>query len=174
GEVGRFALRRATEAFAALCDRIGDDRLVLRVNISAGEFSRPELAAVVADALDASGLDAARLCLEITETTLMDAPERALTMLDALHALGVSIAIDDFGTGYSSLAYLKRFPVDALKIDGSFVRDIVDDPGSRAIVRSIISLCDALSLAAVAEGVETEQQLAALGDIGCTRAQGFL
>ena len=173
-EVGRFALRRATEAFAALCDRIGDDRLVLRVNISAGEFSRPELAAVVADALAASGLDAARLCLEITETTLMDAPERALTMLDALHALGVSIAIDDFGTGYSSLAYLKRFPVDALKIDGSFVRDIVDDPGSRAIVRSIISLCDALSLAAVAEGVETEQQLAALGDIGCTRAQGFL
>ena len=104
----------------------------------------------------------------------MDAPERALTMLGALHALGVSIAIDDFGTGYSSLAYLKRFPVDALKIDGGFVRDIVDDPGSRAIVRSIISLCDALSLAAVAEGVETEQQLAALGDIGCTRAQGFL
>jgi EAL domain-containing protein (putative c-di-GMP-specific phosphodiesterase class I) len=86
----------------------------------------------------------------------------------------VSIAIDDFGTGYSSLAHLKRFPVDAIKIDRGFIRDVVDDPGSRAIVQSVIGLCDALSLAAVAEGVETEEQLATLAQIGCARAQGFL
>ena len=95
-------------------------------------------------------------------------------MLDALHALGTSIAIDDFGTRYSSLADLRQLPVDALEIDSGFVRDLVDDPGSRAIVRPIIDLCDALSLAAVAKGVETEHLLAAFADVGCTRAQGYL
>jgi diguanylate cyclase (GGDEF)-like protein/PAS domain S-box-containing protein len=173
-EIGRFALRRATATFADLCARLGDDQLVLRINISAGEFSRPELVDLVREALDVSGLDPSRLCLEITETTLMDAPDTALVTLDALHQHGVTIAIDDFGTGYSSLAYLKRFPVDAIKIDGGFVHDLVGDVGSRAIVQSVIGLCDALSLDAVAEGVETEEQLAALAQIGCTRAQGFL
>ena len=173
-EVGRFALRRATTEFAELCGRTGHHELVLRVNISAGEFSRAELADLVGEALHASGLPPARLCLEITETTLMDAADTALATLAALHELGVSIAIDDFGTGYSSLAYLKRFPVDAIKIDRGFIRDVVDDPGSRAIVQSVIGLCEALSLEAVAEGVETEQQLATLAQIGCERAQGFL
>jgi EAL domain-containing protein (putative c-di-GMP-specific phosphodiesterase class I) len=104
----------------------------------------------------------------------MDAADTAVTTLDALHAHGVRIAIDDFGTGYSSLAYLKRFSVDDIKIDGAFVQDLVDDAGSRAIVQSVIGICEALSLDAVAERVETEEQLAALAAIGCTRAQGFL
>ena len=173
-EIGRFALRRATAVFAEMCHRTGHPELTLRVNVSAGEFSRPELAAVVGEALDASGLEPDRLCLEITETTLMDAADRASTSIAALHELGVSIAIDDFGTGYSSLAHLKRFPVDAIKIDRGFVRDIVDDRGSRAIVQAVVSLCDALSLTVVAEGVETEAHLAALAQIGCTRAQGYL
>jgi diguanylate cyclase (GGDEF)-like protein/PAS domain S-box-containing protein len=173
-EVGRFALRRATMSFADLCRRRPDIDIVLRVNISAGEFSRPELADVIGDAVDASGLDPSRLCLEITETTLMDAPDTALATLAALHELGVTFAIDDFGTGYSSLVYLKRFPVDAIKIDGAFVRDIVDDAGSRAIVHSVVSLCEAMSLDIVAEGIETEEQLEILRDLGCSRAQGFL
>lgn len=201
-EVGRFALRQATEMFARLLlhldgQRLDDqhpdefhldsqhldeltgadqssEHLLLRVNISAGEFNRAELTDVVIEALASSGLPASRLCIEITETALMDAAETALTTLTDLRELGVRVAIDDFGTGYSSLAYLKQFAVDAIKIDRSFVRDIVDDPGSRAIVRSVIGLCDALGLEAVAEGVETVEQLELLEQLGCTRAQGFL
>jgi diguanylate cyclase (GGDEF)-like protein/PAS domain S-box-containing protein len=173
-EIGRFALRRATTAFGGVCARLGVDDLVLRVNISAGEFSRPELAGLVREALAVSGVEPSRLCLEITETTLMDAADTAIATLDSLHAHGVRIAIDDFGTGYSSLAYLKRFSVDDIKIDGTFVQDIVDDAGSRAIVQSIIGICEALSLDAVAERVETDAQLDALAALGCTRAQGYL
>jgi EAL domain-containing protein (putative c-di-GMP-specific phosphodiesterase class I) len=110
----------------------------------------------------------------MTETTLMDAPEIALATFATLHDIGVQFAIDDFGTGYSSFAYLKRFPVDVLKIDQAFVHDIDHDDESQAIVSSILSLARTLGLEAVAEGVEREEQLDALAVLGCTRAQGFL
>src|SRR5690606_27341108 len=124
----------------ALRQASGRSDLFLRVNISAGEFARPELTDLVAEALASSGLAPSDLCLEITETTLMEVADTALTTLGDLRDLGVRVAIDDFGTGYSSLAYLKRFAVDAIKIDRAFVRDIVDDPASRAIVQSVIAL----------------------------------
>ena len=119
-------------------------------------------------------MDPARLCLEMTETTLMDAPEIALATFATLHQVGVQFAIDDFGTGYSSLAYLKRFPVDVLKIDRTFVHDIDHDEESRAIVTSILGLASTLALEVVAEGVERHEQLVALAELGCHRAQGFI
>ncbi len=173
-EIGRFALREATRTFTAACDSLGCDDLTLRINISAREFARPELSDIVRSAVDRSGLDPSRLCLEMTETTLMDAPEIALATFATLHDIGVRFAIDDFGTGYSSLAYLKRFPVDVLKIDRTFIHDIDHDDESRAIVASILGLAKTLGLEVVAEGVERPEQLDALAELGCHRAQGFL
>jgi diguanylate cyclase (GGDEF)-like protein/PAS domain S-box-containing protein len=173
-EIGRFALHTACRVFRTIVDELDDDELVLRINISAREFARPELPDVVASALDAAGLPARRLCLEMTETTLMDAPELALTAFTHLQEVGVKSAIDDFGTGYSSLSYLKRFPVDCVKIDRAFVVDVDDDPDTRAIVESIMGLAEAMDLEVVAEGVETEEQSEVLRRLGCERAQGFL
>src|SRR5262249_725779 len=127
-EVGAWVL-------ATACRQAGQWRrehptrpLLMRVNLSARQIAQPDLVQIVVDALAHGGLDAGSLCLEITETALMDDPEDALRVLTALRSLGVSLAIDDFGTGYSSLAYLKRFPVDVLKIDRSFVDGVGDDP----------------------------------------------
>jgi diguanylate cyclase (GGDEF)-like protein/PAS domain S-box-containing protein len=173
-DIGRFALRTATSAFSAICRAVDVDDLVLRVNISGREFVRPELADLVRSALRDSGLAPANLCLEMTELTLMDAPEMVLSTFASLRAIGVHLAIDDFGTGFSSLAYLKRFPVDVLKIDRAFIEDIVTDPDSRAIVESIVGLSRALSLVPVAEGVETGEQLEQLRQLGIERAQGYL
>ena len=173
-EIGRIALRAACRECGRICQALHRDDLTLRVNISAREFARSELTGLVAGALSRSTLRADQLCLEMTETTLMDSPDIALESFGRLHELGVQFAIDDFGTGYSSLTYLKRFPVDAVKIDRSFVIDIMENSESRAIVESIIGLADALSLEVVAEGVETEEQLELLGSMGCRRAQGWL
>ena len=170
-EIGRFALREACRKFVTIP---GTDGLLLRVNISAREFSRPELADLVEAALAESGLEPERLCLEMTETTLMDAPKLVLATFTRLSSLGVKSAIDDFGTGYSSLSYLKRFPVDTLKIDREFIHDVVDDPESRAIVASILHLGEAMGMEVVAEGVETVEQVEVLHDLGCSRAQGYL
>ncbi|NNE74750.1 MAG: EAL domain-containing protein, partial [Acidimicrobiales bacterium] len=172
-EMGRIALREACRTFARM-QASTDQGLQLRVNISAREFARPELLDLVRTALKESGLAPDRLCLEMTETTLMDSPEVALETFQRLHELGVEFAIDDFGTGYSSLTYLKRFPVDAVKIDRGFVEDIVTNNDSRAIVESIMSLATALALDVVAEGIESEQQLELLRSLGCERAQGYL
>lgn len=170
-EIGRFALREACRKFVTIP---GSEGLLLRVNISAREFSRPELPDLVEAALAESGLEPHRLCLEMTETTLMDAPQLVLATFTRLSALGVKSAIDDFGTGYSSLSYLKQFPVDTLKIDREFIHDVVDDPESRAIVASILHLGDAMGMDVVAEGVETVEQVEVLRDLGCSRAQGYL
>ena len=173
-ELGRFALREACRRFVAVCAATGVGDLTLRVNISAREFTRPELPDLVRNALAESGLDPGQLCLEMTETTLMDSPDIALDTFERLHDIGVQFAIDDFGTGYSSLTYLKRFPVDVVKIDRGFVADLGSDDDSREIIGSIVNLASALSLEVVAEGVETEEQLMSLHQLGCRRAQGYL
>ena len=173
-DIGRFALRNAALSFDKICQSLGRRGLGLRVNISAREFARPELPGLVRTLLAETGLEAGRLCLEMTEMTLMDAPEVALATLAALREIGVQVAIDDFGTGYSSLAYLKRFPVDVIKIDRTFIADVVTDSDSTTIVESIVSLGEALSLGLVAEGVENEQQLEIVRRLGIERAQGNL
>ena len=171
-EIGRFVLREACRAFARF--EGAGERSLLRVNISALEFARPELPDLVRAALDESGLAPERLCLEMTETTLMDSPSVVVATLERLHEIGVEFAIDDFGTGYSSLAYLRELHVDALKIDRSFVNEIETNGGCLAIVESIVGLGRAMSLAVVAEGIENETQARLLADLGVVRGQGYL
>ena len=144
------------------------------VNLSAVQFRQSDLAAQVRSALDSAGVDATALELEVTESVVMQDAETTIQTLQALRAMRVTLAVDDFGTGYSSLAYLKRFPVNTLKVDRSFVRDIGDDPDAEAICAAVIGLARNLRLEVVAEGVETAQQLASLHAAGCGMAQGFL
>ena len=169
--IGEQALRDA----CAWAHKIGvDKRMPVAVNISARQFNDPKLVEMVARTLKETGLPADMLELEITESTVMRQTDVTLAMLKKLKDLGVSLAIDDFGTGYSSLAYLKRFPVNKLKIDKSFITDVPKSRDHNAIVTAIISLAHALSLRVVAEGVETEAQLEFLQGAGCDLIQGYL
>jgi diguanylate cyclase (GGDEF)-like protein len=143
------------------------------VNLSARQLAHPEVVDVVAAALDASGLDPSHLCVEITESAVMDDAERNVEVLRALKDLGVRLSIDDFGTGYSSLAYLKRFPVDALKIDRSFVDGLGTNAEDTAIVGAVVSLGHALGLDVLAEGVETPEQIAHLRGLGGRLGLGY-
>jgi EAL domain-containing protein (putative c-di-GMP-specific phosphodiesterase class I) len=132
------------------------------------------LVAVVDEAICSAGIPSRSLWLEITETTVMGETGAPLAILQALRALGVRLSIDDFGTGYSSLVYLKRFPVDALKIDRSFISGLLEHHDDRAIVMAVIRLAEALGLSAVAEGVETRAQADWLRSHECATAQGYL
>jgi EAL domain-containing protein (putative c-di-GMP-specific phosphodiesterase class I) len=143
------------------------------VNLSARQFRSDALAETIRAALCASGLDGARLVLEITETLLMENPEASRRLLEPLKQSGVRVVLDDFGTGYSSLAYLRHFPLDALKIDRSFIRDIPADPEDATIVKAVIALAHELRLGVTAEGVETQEQLDFLLAHGCDNAQGY-
>lgn len=143
------------------------------INLSARQFRQKNLFDVIGQFLRVNGLAPGLLEFELTESMLMQDPEDAVAVLGQLKALGVGVALDDFGTGYSSLAYLKRFPIDTLKIDRSFVRDIVSDPDDAAIVLSVISLAHSMQLGVVAEGVETAGQLHFLRRHQCNAAQGF-
>ena len=164
----REACRQAEEWRAA-----GHPRRV-SVNISARQFAQPGLADIVASVLVETGLESRWLDLELTESTIMQNAESASEIISGLRALGVRLALDDFGTGYSSLSYLRQFRFDVLKIDRSFVADLVDDAVNQAVVRAIIDMSRSLGLDVVAEGVETNAQLRALKALGCTTAQGFL
>jgi diguanylate cyclase (GGDEF)-like protein/PAS domain S-box-containing protein len=144
------------------------------VNLSVRQLADRAIVSVVADALAASGLEPGRLVLEVTESALMANAEMAIGCLHELKALGIRLAIDDFGTGYSSLVYLKRMPVDAIKVDRSFVDGLGDDAEDTAIVSSVVRLAHAVGVQAIAEGVETREQQAHLQDLGCDLAQGFL
>jgi EAL domain-containing protein (putative c-di-GMP-specific phosphodiesterase class I) len=148
--------------------------LHVAVNLSVRQLADRDIVAMVAKALAETGLSADRLVLEVTESALMDDADRAIRHLGLLKELGVRLAIDDFGTGYSSLNYLKRMPVDLLKVDRSFVAGLGEDPGDTAIVSSVIALAHTFGLLAVAEGVETEEQHRLLVELGCDSAQGFL
>ncbi|MBN8770571.1 MAG: EAL domain-containing protein [Thiobacillus sp.] len=148
--------------------------IIMSVNLSALQFRRAGLIETVAGALARSGLPPHLLELELTESILLQDVENTLDTVRQLKALGIRLAIDDFGTGYSSLSYLKRFAVDRLKIDQSFVRDIHTDPDDAAIVSAIIQLARSLRLGIIAEGVETAEQLAFLREAGCSEVQGYL
>jgi diguanylate cyclase (GGDEF)-like protein/PAS domain S-box-containing protein len=150
----------------------GIEHVPIAVNVSALQFRREDVAASLAQAVQARGIDPSLLEVELTESGVMNDPAKAIETLHQIHALGMTIAIDDFGTGYSSLAYLKRFPIDKLKIDASFVRDIATDPSDAAIVLAIIGLAHVLNLVVIAEGVETEAQMAFLIEHGCDELQG--
>jgi diguanylate cyclase (GGDEF)-like protein/PAS domain S-box-containing protein len=145
----------------------------IAVNLSARQFQAKDLAETVCQIMAECGVEGRLLEMEITESSLVGNTEEAVHTLDALGALGIRIAIDDFGTGYSNLNYLKRFPLDALKIDSSFVRDVITDLDDAAITRAIITMAHYLDLSVIAEGVETEQQLAFLHANGCDEMQGY-
>ncbi|WP_074118146.1 EAL domain-containing protein [Bradyrhizobium sp. AS23.2] len=147
---------------------------IMAVNLSSQQFQRPDVARTIAGVLAETGLEPQALELEITESSLMAQGTDVEATLAALKELGVKLAIDDFGTGYSSLAYLKRFPVDKLKVDQSFVRDIPDHAKGMEICAVVVNLGKALGLEVLAEGVETEIQLAHLRRLGCDSVQGYL
>jgi EAL domain-containing protein (putative c-di-GMP-specific phosphodiesterase class I) len=163
--IGRLVLEQACRTARAWHDHFGVP-LTMSVNLSARQFSNPELVQEVADILRITGLEADRLCLEITESVAVEDVERTINILDQLKALGVRLAIDDFGTGFSSLTYLKRFPVDVVKIDRSFVMGIDADPVDSAIVTAVLGLASAV-------GVETAEQLEHLAQLGCPLVQGY-
>ena len=173
--IGRWVLREACaqlSQFRAMSPALGE--VQVSVNLSAKQFTDPDIVATVAEALALAALPAHALTLEITESVLMEEVETTTQTLRALKDLGVGLSIDDFGTGYSSLSYLKRFPVDTLKIDRSFVDGLGTDAEDHAIVNAVVSLAHALGLGVVAEGVETVSQLEELQRVGCDSAQGYL
>ena len=171
--LGAWVLEQAAEQ-AARWQADGVQDFQVSVNLSARQLAQHDLTDHLWDVLRETGLSPEHLCLEITESVLMDDADATLAAIERVHALGVKLAIDDFGTGYSSLGYLKRFPVDAVKIDRSFVDGLGVDPGDTAIVSAVIGLSHALGLKVVAEGVETRAQLDELAALGCDHAQGFL
>jgi len=171
-EVGSTILRQAVQAYLDLKDKLDPD-FQIAVNLSGRQFHGGQLSAFVRNLLVETGMQAKNLELEITETVLMDDKELAVTTLNELSDLGVTLAIDDFGTGYSSLSYLKQFPLNVLKIDRSFIRDVTIDADDAAIVDAILAMSRRLQLNVVAEGVETKEQLRFLQDNGCERVQGY-
>jgi diguanylate cyclase len=148
-------------------------KLQVAVNVSPRSLLDRALPATVAAALTETGLDAAQLKIEITETAIMADPAVAVQVLERLATIGVALSIDDFGTGYSSLAHLRRLPVEEVKIDRSFVQNMAREDGDRAIVRSTIDLASSLGLTVVAEGVEDRETLQQLSGLGCDQAQGY-
>jgi diguanylate cyclase (GGDEF)-like protein len=168
-QIGDWAIRQACATAAAW-----PDHLVMAVNVSAAQFRRPGLVQAVVSALASSGLAPERLELEITETALLASSEATLATLYELRKLGVRIAMDDFGTGYSSLGYLQKFPFDRIKIDRSFIKEVVASAGALNIVRAVTALAHGLGMATTAEGVETQEQLDSIKSEGCTEMQGFL
>jgi diguanylate cyclase (GGDEF)-like protein len=170
--IGAWVIRESCRAVRRFHD-MGLPHFRVAVNLSARQFRDPGLLTTVQSALAEAGVEAAALELEITETVAMDDVELTMSTLAELRRLGVTIAIDDFGTGHSSLSYLKRFPIDALKIDRGFVFDLPDKFEDAAIVSSVIQLGNGLGLRVVAEGVETRDQLDFLSEGGCREVQGF-
>lgn len=171
--IGAWVIGSACRQMQAWHDQ-GFKDIQVAVNVSAVQFRADDFEVTVADAQKRYGIAQWQLELELTESMLMDEPETATALLGRLKTLGVKLSLDDFGTGYSSLTYLSRFPIDTLKIDQSFVRDIATDPASADIVSAVIGLAQRLRLRVVAEGVENEEQLGYLKKQGCDQIQGYL
>ncbi|MFZ3127253.1 MAG: EAL domain-containing protein, partial [Rhodoferax sp.] len=170
--IGEWVIQEACRQ-AMAWQRAGLPPLSIAVNLSAAQFKRGDVGRVVTRALEASGLEPALLELEMTESILIQNVESVLTTVQGLKRLGVKLSIDDFGTGYSSLSYLKRFDIDKLKIDQSFIRDLASDADDAAIVNAIIHMAHSLNLKTVAEGVETVAALEKLKALQCDEAQGY-
>ena len=171
--IGRWVLKSACEQIREW-KAMGHARLTVSINLSPRQFQQVDLVGEVATTLSASEIEAGSLDLEITESSAMENPQLAINTLWELRKLGVGISMDDFGTGYSSLNYLKKFPIDRLKLDHSFVRDVVTKPEDAAIVRAVINMAHTLQLVVVAEGVENQEQLVFLRQQRCDEMQGFL
>ncbi len=170
--IGKWVLEQACKQ-CVLWHKKGLNHLKISVNLSAKQFRDNKLPQTVSDALQHAGLDAARLTLELTESSIMENGVQTKTSLHKLKDIGVSLSIDDFGTGYSSLAYLKDFPIDKLKIDRSFVQDVDTNADDKSIVRSIIALGHNLKLSIIAEGVEKIEHMNLLESLGCEESQGY-
>ncbi|MGZ3242122.1 MAG: putative bifunctional diguanylate cyclase/phosphodiesterase, partial [Burkholderiaceae bacterium] len=169
--IGKWAMREAAMQVQRWLKNDTGGRPIA-VNVSAQQFRRDSVAQYVETILRETGIPPTMLETELTESAVMTDPVKAIQALHKIRDLGVHISIDDFGTGYSSLAYLKRFPLNKLKIDTAFVRDIATDPEDAAIVLAIITLAHTLNLTVIAEGVETADQMAFLIDHGCDEMQG--
>jgi diguanylate cyclase (GGDEF)-like protein len=172
--LGRWAMDKATSTLAEW-DKEAGERLPLyvSVNLSAIQVARDDIAGVVDSALKSSGIGGDRLSLELTESSIVQDPIRAIRVFDGLKSLDATLAMDDFGTGYSSLAYLQRLPIDVLKIDKSFVSGMMVDPDAVAIVRAVLGLAEALGMSTTAEGIETVELATTLATLGCASGQGF-
>jgi diguanylate cyclase (GGDEF)-like protein len=170
--IGEWVLHTACNQQRKWIER-GLPAIDIAVNLAPRQFVHRQLADDISRVLSKTGCDAGSLVLEITESTVMHNSGRAVALLNELRESGIRFAIDDFGTGYSSLGYLKRYPIDCLKIDRSFIADIPGDPGNTAITQAIVAMAHSLGLKVIAEGVETREQLAFLRERGCDEVQGF-
>jgi EAL domain-containing protein (putative c-di-GMP-specific phosphodiesterase class I) len=166
-------LYQACTVLASWADADHTAGLTLAVNVSSRQFKHPDFVQQVKDTLARTGADPCRLKLELTESLLVDDMTMIIEKMTLLRSHGVSFSLDDFGTGYSSLAYLRRLPLDQLKIDQSFVRDVLTDPNDAVIARTIIGLAQSLGLSVIAEGVETAEQRDFLLAHGCLAYQGY-
>jgi EAL domain-containing protein (putative c-di-GMP-specific phosphodiesterase class I) len=170
--IGEWVLRTACAQNRAW-QAAGFSPIQVSVNLSSSQFRQETLIKTISEVLHDTGLEPRYLVLELTESNLMKDAEATITMLHELKSMGLQLAIDDFGTGYSSLNYLKRFPLDTLKVDRSFVKNVTSDPDNAAITKAIIVLAHSLNLEVIAEGVETEKELVFLSSQNCDGIQGF-
>jgi EAL domain-containing protein (putative c-di-GMP-specific phosphodiesterase class I) len=171
--LGRWVLERACQQGSEWHTRYPQLDLEMSVNLSVRQYQHPGIVEEVASILADSGLPATRLRLEITETVIMDEGESSQITLNEFRNLGVQLAIDDFGSGYSSLGYLRRYPVDVLKIDREFIDGLGEDPQDAAIISTISSLAHTLGMVVTAEGIETSEQVEQVKKLACDRAQGY-
>ena len=171
--IGEWVLETACQQMVKWMEE-GIPPFIMAVNCSSIQLVRTDMASVIKTVLENTGLNPAYLEIELTESLLLENVEEGINILQALKDLGLHVSIDDFGTGFSSLSYLKRLPVDKLKIDQSFIKDLTTDPGDAAIVTSMITLAHNLDLTVIAEGVENTEQLGFLRAERCDEVQGYL
>jgi EAL domain-containing protein (putative c-di-GMP-specific phosphodiesterase class I) len=172
-KIGRWVLQEACSEAVRWKDRYRGHRLTVAINLSPRQLFETDIVEVVRDSLEASGLPAEDVVLELTEGIMVNATPAILDRLHALKDLGVRLAVDDFGTGYSSLAYLQQLPFDILKIDKLFIDSITDGPAESAFALAVVRLAQSVNLEMVAEGVENGYQARILGALGCQMAQGY-
>ncbi len=171
--LGRWALEEAAKTIAKWDERLSGEKFRISVNMSAVQMQRDDVVDAVSSALTGAGISGKRMTLELTESAFINDPEGAKRLLDSLKALDTNLAMDDFGTGYSNLAYLQQLPIDVLKIDRSFVTEMMVDKDKRAIVRTVLSLARALGMKTTAEGIESEEISQVLRRLGCSVGQGY-
>ncbi len=172
--LGQWVMQTACQQLVAWAATPARASWTIAVNVSAMQFRKPDFVSSVSQLLTHTGVNPARLELELTESQLVDDVPSVIAKMDALRELGVRLSLDDFGTGYSSLVMLKRLPLNQLKIDQAFVRDMLTNPQDAAIIRAIVSMGESLSLDVIAEGVETTAHRDALAALGCLHYQGYL